>query len=84
LVLVDWRDGRVLEPASLAAIEGPLPCRTQEALIVRRDSRLMSISRTRAGSVVTQYYVWNQRNAVLVQNNEYQRNLRTFCAVAAR
>jgi hypothetical protein len=84
LVLVDWHDGRVLEPAPLAAIEGPLPCRGREALMVRRDSRLMSISRTRAGAVVTQYFVWNQNNAELVQSNEYQRNSRTFCAVAAR
>jgi hypothetical protein len=38
----------------------------------------------RAAAVVTQYYVWNQKNAALVQSGEYQRTSQTFCAVAAR
>jgi hypothetical protein len=44
----------------------------------------MSVSRTRGTAVVTQYYVWNQKNAALVQSGEYQRTSQTFCAVAAR
>ncbi len=84
LVLVDWSSGRIQEPAPLAQIEGTLPCRPAEAALFRRDSRLMSISRTRGTAVVTQYYVWNQKNAALVPSGEYQRTSPTFCAVAAR
>jgi hypothetical protein len=84
LVLVDWRSGRIQGPAPLAEIQGTLPCRPAEAILFRRDSRLMSISRTRGAAVVTQYFVWNQKNAALVPSGEYQRNSPTFCAVAAR
>jgi hypothetical protein len=87
LVLVDWRSGQVREPApqgAAAEIQGPLPCRPDEAVLFRRDSRLLSITRMRGASVITQYYVWNQKNAVLMQNGEYQRTSQTFCAVAAR
>jgi hypothetical protein len=87
LVLVDWRSGQVLEPSARgvpAEIQGSLPCRPDEAVLFRRDSRLLSITRMRGAIVVTQYYVWNQQNASLLQNGEYQRTSLAFCAVAAR
>jgi hypothetical protein len=87
LVLVDWQSGQVQEPAPLgvpAEIQGTLPCRPDEAVRYRRDSRLLSITRIRGAGVVTQYYVWNPKNAVLVQNGEIQRTSQTFCGVAAR
>jgi hypothetical protein len=86
LLLLDWTTGAIhglpAQPAA-AEIQG-LPCRADEALLTRRDSRLMSVSRVRGTMVVTQYYVWNQKAAALVQNAEYQRTPQTFCAVAAR
>jgi hypothetical protein len=87
LVLVDWRSGQVQElspQGAPAEIQVALPCRPDEAVLFRRDSRLLSITRVRGANVLTQYYVWNQKNAVLVQNGEYQRTSQTFCAVAAR
>ena len=84
LLLIDWRSGRVLQPSSPAEIRGTLPCRAEEAMLFRRDSRLLSVSRLQGTAVVTQYYVWNQKNAELVQSAEYQRTAQTFCAVAAR
>jgi len=87
LVLVDWRSGQVLEPAPQgvpAEVQGTLPCRPDEAVLFRRDSRLLSITRMRGANVVTQYYVWNEKNASLVRSGEYQRSSQTFCAVAAR
>lgn len=83
-VLIDWRSGRVLRPVPLAEIQGTLPCRADEAVLFRRDSRLLSVSRMQGAAVVTQYYVWDQRNAALAQRAEYQRTSQTFCAVAAR
>jgi hypothetical protein len=90
LILVDWRSGAVQElplqgpQGARAEAEGTLPCRADQALLFRRDSRLLSVTRVRGAAVVTQYYVWNQKNAALVQSGEYQRTSRTFCAVAAR
>jgi hypothetical protein len=84
LVLVDWRSGQVQEPAPLTEIQGALPCRREEAVLFRRDSRLLSVTRMRGAAVVTQYYVWNQNTDALVQSGEYQRTSQAFCAVAAR
>ncbi len=87
LLLVDWASGAVQElPAQgqPGEIQAALPCRTDEALLFRRDSRLLSMTRRRGAAVITQYYVWNQKNAALVLSAEYQRNPQTFCAGAAR
>jgi hypothetical protein len=87
LVLIDWNTGAILglPPQHLhAEIEGALPCRPEEAVIFRRDSRLLSVSRVQGTMVVTQYYVWNQKSAALAQSGEYRRSSQTFCAVAAR
>jgi hypothetical protein len=86
LLLIDWRSGAVQELASPhppGDIQGTLPCRTEEALLIRRDSRLLSVTRPRGTAVVTQYYVWNPKNAVLVLSAEYQRSAQTFCSIAA-
>ena len=87
LVLIDWNTGAMLglPPQRLHTdIEGALPCRPEEAVIFRRDSRLLSISRVQGTKVVTQYYVWNQKGAALAPSGEYRRSSQTFCAVAAR
>jgi hypothetical protein len=86
VVLVDWLSGAIQGlplQAPRAEIQGPLPCRTDEALLFRRDSRLLSVTRSRGAAVVTQYFVWNQKNAALVQSGEYQLTSRTFCSIAA-
>ena len=83
LVLVDWRSRAVQELAPQdagASIPGTLPCRADEALAFRRDSRLLSLTRARGAAVVTQYYLWNQKSAALVQSGEYRRTTQTFCA----
>jgi hypothetical protein len=83
LVLVDWQTGAVRELPG-GEMAGTLPCRPDEALRFRRDSRLLSISRMRGTVVVTQYFVWDQKNAALVPRAEYRRPAAAFCAVAAR
>jgi hypothetical protein len=87
LLMLDWSRGQIQESAPqnpLGEVQGTLPCRPEEALLFRRDSRLLSITRMRGTAVVTQYYVWNQDTAALVQRAEYQRTAQSFCAVAAR
>jgi hypothetical protein len=87
LLLLDWRSGTLRQlPEVLPASEeqAALPCRPEEALLFRRDSRLLMTTRVRGTAVVTQYFVWNQNNAALLPTGEYQRATQTFCAVAAR
>jgi hypothetical protein len=81
LLLVDWRSGTVRQ---LAEPQAALPCRPEEALRFRRDSRLLIMTRARGTTVVTQYFVWNQNSAALLPAGELQRTSQTFCAVAAR
>jgi hypothetical protein len=85
LVLIDWQTGAILAlPPPHEEMQSTLPCRPEEALQFRRDSRLLSVSRMRGTAVVTEYYVWNQKNAALLPGGEYRRPAAAFCAVAAR
>ncbi len=87
LVLIDWQSGAIQSlsvPNPHAEMPAALPCRPEEALQFRRDSRLLLVTRVRGTAVVTQYFVWNQNNAALMPSGEYHRTSRTFCAVAAR
>src|SRR5579863_6385945 len=86
VLLIDWRSGAVQElppPGSRDESQGPLPCRIDEALQFRRDSRLLSLTRAEGGVVVTQYYVWNQNSAAPLRGGDYRRPSQAFCAVAA-
>jgi hypothetical protein len=85
VLLIDWHSGTVQElppPGSRADSQGTLPCRTDEALQFRRDSRLLSLTRPEGGAVVTQYYVWSRNSAAPLRGGEYRRPSQTFCAVA--
>lgn len=87
VVLVDWLNGTVREmaaPEQRSETQPTLPCRPEEALLFRRDSRLLMVTRVRGAAVVTQYFVWNQNSAALLSSGEYHRTSQTFCAVAAR
>lgn len=81
LVLLDWRRGGLIEPPSLAQIDEGLPCRTSEAVLFRRDSRLLSVTRMRDGFIVTQYYLWEPGAATLELLAEYPRKESEFCAI---
>ena len=86
IVFIDWRGGVVSElaPPTLSdETQATLPCRPDEALLFRRDSRLLSVTRVRGTAVVTQYYVWNQKSAAPMRGVEYQRPAQAFCAAAA-
>ena len=83
LVLIDWRSGKVIEPAELNAINEKLPCRSDEAVLFRRDSRLLSVTRTQGNGIVTEYYLWKPETEALVLATEYHRSERQFCAVLA-
>jgi hypothetical protein len=86
VLLIDWRSGAVQELPPAAPrdeSQGTLPCRIDEALQFRRDSRLLSLTRPEGNAVVTQYYVWNQNAAAPLRGGEIRRRLQAFCAVAA-
>jgi len=80
LVLIDWHSGKLIEPPVLNAIDAKLPCRSGEAVLFRRDSRLLSVTRAQGKGIVTQYYVWKPDSEALVLATEYRRSEQQFCA----
>lgn len=80
LVLLDWRSGKILEPPALNEIQGGLPCRAEEAVLFRRDSRLLAVTRMRGEAIVTQYFLWKDENNTLAFATEYERRIPQFCA----
>jgi hypothetical protein len=77
--LIDWRSGIVHDPAPLAEIQGTLPCRADEALLFRRDSRMLIVTRARGAAILTQYYLWNPADASLAALAEYEVAAPAFC-----
>ena len=85
VVLVDWSNGAIQELAAKNPgdeAQRTLPCRAEEALLYRLDSRLLSVTRARGASIVTQYFVWNRKGTPM-RGGEYQRSAQAFCAAAA-
>ncbi len=80
LVLIDWHSGKIIEPPEIGEIQGTLPCRSDELLQFRRDSRLLSVSQTREGRILTQYFLWKPETESLVLAAEFQRTEQQFCA----
>ena len=82
ILLLDWRSGGVVEVPDLAAIDDALPCRTSEAVLFRRDSRLLSVTRMRGRVIATQYFLWDPTTASLRLLAVYPRKPRQYCAIA--
>ena len=81
VVLIDWRNGKVQALPQLAQIAQDLPCRGDETILFRRDSRLLSVTRKRNGGIATQYFVWRPGASALIQTAEYQRSIERFCSL---
>jgi hypothetical protein len=77
--LIDWRSGTQHDPVPLAEIQGTLPCRADEALLFRRDSRLLIVTRARGAGILTQYYLWNPAEANFTLLAEYEVAAAAFC-----
>ena len=80
LALLDWHTGKLSQPAAPAEIRGPLPCRGDEAIMFRRDSRLLGTHSLNEGGVLTQYFVLRPEAGTLTLAAEYQRSAEGFCA----
>lgn len=83
VALVDLSNGTVLFPDTLAQVATALPCRADEVLGYRDDSRLLEFTHRDGESVVTDYLLWDgtRRNFTLLA--QYRRNLERFCAAPA-
>ncbi|MDE2306624.1 MAG: hypothetical protein KGL34_13770 [Gammaproteobacteria bacterium] len=81
VLLIDSGKAEIVEPPELGAIDDSLPCRTAEAVLFRRDSRLLSVTRWRDGVIVTQYFVWEPRARALTLLAAYPRKPAQYCAI---
>jgi hypothetical protein len=79
VALVDLSDGSVLFPDALARISTLLPCRAERVLSWREDSRLIELTRRDAGSVVTDYLLWDATRRNFSTLAQYRRNAARFC-----
>ena len=61
LALLDLRTGQVRWPTALAEPPGTTPCvdGSQGAVLYRRDSRLLTVTRQEGEQLVTRYLVWD-------------------------
>ena len=57
-VLVDVASGAVAYPPALAALPAPVSCASRDALLYRRDSRLITVTGRDGEELVTRYFVW--------------------------
>ncbi|MBS0611620.1 MAG: hypothetical protein JSS24_00425 [Proteobacteria bacterium] len=80
LLLVEWKSGKVQAPASLERITQELPCRGEESILYRPDSRLLAVTRRRKDGIVTQYFLWKP-SGTLTQTAEYQRSAERYCSL---
>ncbi len=84
IALVDFSDGSVSFPESLARVPTALPCRPDRVLFWREDSRLLEVTRRDAESrdavtIVTDYLLWNPARRSFSTLAQYRRNLDRFC-----
>jgi len=80
LLLIEWKSGKVQEPAALERITQDLPCRGEESILYRADSRLLAVTRRRKDGIVTQYFLWKPVGG-LIQTAEYQRSAERYCSL---
>lgn len=81
VMLIERNSGRVQAPEALAQLSRDLPCRGDESILYRRDSRLLSVTHRQNAGILTQYFLWNPRTAALVPTAEYQRSVERFCSL---
>ncbi len=81
VMLIERNSGRVQAPQALAQLSRDLPCRADESILYRRDSRLLSVTHRQNAGILTQYFLWNPRTAALVPTAEYQRPIERFCSL---
>jgi len=77
--VVDLRTGKVQLPPALGQVIQDLPCRGEESILFRRNSRLLSVTRRRDAGITTQYFIWKAENSAFIQTAEYQRSAERFC-----
>lgn len=84
VALIDLTNGTVLFPEQLAQVSTTLPCRAHEVLGYRDDSRLLEVTRREAGSIATDYLLWDAARRSFTSLAQYRRNPERFCGTSPR
>ena len=79
VAVVDLTDGAVVFPETLAKVPTTLPCRANEALSWRDDSRLLEFTHHDDETIVTDYLLWDAERHTFTTLAQYRRNLERFC-----
>jgi hypothetical protein len=79
VAVVDLAHGSVWFPKALAQVPATLPCRPDDRLAFREDSRLLEFTRLQGESVVTDYLLWDAERGALNPLAQYRRSAARFC-----
>lgn len=80
IALLDFSDGSVTFPESLARVPTALPCRADRVFSWRDDSRLLELTRRDGQTmIVTDYLLWDPARRSFSTLAQYRRNLDRFC-----
>ncbi|HEU4529778.1 MAG TPA: hypothetical protein VFR59_01285, partial [Steroidobacteraceae bacterium] len=79
VAIVDLGSGAVSFPEALAQVRSTLPCRQDDRLAFREDSRLLEFTRGQGEAVVTDYLLWDLERGSFSPLAQYRRSAARFC-----
>ena len=81
VAIVDLGRGAIAFPEALAHVPVSLPCRADDRLAFREDSRLLELTRPQGETVVTDYLLWDIERRAFNPLAQYRRSTARFCGV---
>lgn len=79
VAIVDLGSGALSFPEALAQVRSTLPCRQDDRLAFREDSRLLEFTRAQGEAVVTDYLLWDLERGSFSPLAQYRRSAARFC-----
>ena len=83
VAIVDLGTGAVSLPEALAQVPATLPCRADDRLAFREDSRLLEFTRRQGDAVVTDYLLWDGERGSFSPLAQYRRSAARFCGAGS-
>jgi hypothetical protein len=79
VAILDVAQGSVHFPDFLARLAAAPPCRAEQALEYREDSRLLEYTHSEGDTVITDYLLWDLDRKAFSALAQYRRSAQRFC-----
>lgn len=83
IAILDVAQGNIHFPEFLARIASAPPCRADQSLDYREDSRLLEYTHADGETVITDYLLWDLDRKAFTALAQYRRSTQRFCEGAA-